>query len=209
MTSDERDDLQTLLRYLKTLADQTRLRLIGLVATQPRSVEELAALLDLTPATVSWHLGKLKEMELAEMRAEGTTHVYRLNGKGLGRINRLLGSPERVALWAEDVAGDAWERKVLGDFIHNGRLKEIPAYRKKRQVILRYLAGQFAEGETYPEKEVNAILQRYHPDSATLRRELVGYGVLGRDHGVYWRVAASEAPGEGEARPEQLEDEVR
>src|SRR5579871_3796148 len=95
--SEERDNLQTLLRYLKTLADQTRLRMIGLLATQKRSVEELAALLDLTPSTVSWHLGKLKELELAEMRAEGTTHVYRLNGKGLGRINRLLGSPERVA----------------------------------------------------------------------------------------------------------------
>jgi len=197
MSQEEHDELQTLLRYLKTLADQTRLRMIGLLATQKRSVEELATLLNLTPATVSWHLGKLKELELAEMHAEGATHVYRLNGKGLGRINHLLGSPERVALWAEDVEGDAWERKVLGDFIESGRLKEIPAYRKKREVILRYLAGQFAEGELYPEKEVNAILQRFHPDSATLRREMVGYGLLKREHGVYWRAATSEAADEG------------
>src|SRR5262249_28551765 len=89
------DEMQTLLRYLKTLADQTRLRLIGLLASQQRSVEELAAHVDLKPSTVSWHLGKLKEIELVEMRAEGNTHVYRLSGKGLGRINRLLGSPER------------------------------------------------------------------------------------------------------------------
>ncbi len=197
MSREEHDELQTLLRYLKTLADQTRLRMIGLLATQKRSVEELATLLNLTPATVSWHLGKLKELELAEMHAEGATHVYRLNGKGLGRINHLLGSPERVALWAEDVEGDAWERKVLGDFIQSGRLKEIPAYRKKRQVILRYLAGQFAEGQLYPEKEVNAILQRYHPDSATLRREMVGYGLLAREHGIYWRSAAPVRTAEG------------
>src|SRR5215813_10196704 len=102
--------MQSLLRYLKTLADQTRLRLIGLLANQQRSVEELATLLDLRPSTVSWHLGKLKEVELAELRAEGNTHIYRVNGKGLGHINKLLGSPERIALCAEEVAGDAWER---------------------------------------------------------------------------------------------------
>jgi DNA-binding transcriptional ArsR family regulator len=136
--------MQTLLRYLKTLADQTRLRLIGLLAAQKRSVEELATLLELKPSTVSWHLGKLKELDLVEMRAEGTTHVYRLNGRGLGRINRLLGSPERVALWAEDVEGDAWERKVLGDFLEYGHLKEIPAYRKKRPWLFSLSTPSFS-----------------------------------------------------------------
>src|SRR5512146_2005654 len=33
------DDLQTLLVYLKTLADQTRLRILGLLAAERRSVE--------------------------------------------------------------------------------------------------------------------------------------------------------------------------
>jgi hypothetical protein len=196
MTQHEPDDMQTLLRYLKTLADQTRLRLIGLLAAQQRSVEELAALLELRPSTVSWHLGKLKELELVEMRAEGTTHIYRLNGRGLGRINRLLGSPERVALWAEDVEGDAWERKVLGDFLEQGHLKEIPAYRKKRLVILTYLVRQFEHGRAYPEKEVNETLKRFHPDTATLRRELIGYNLMRRDHGLYWRT--DEAQGRSE-----------
>lgn len=205
MTQEEQTDLQTLLRYLKTLADQTRLRMIGLLASQKRSVEELAALLDLKPSTVSWHLSKLKELELAEMHAEGTTHVYRLNGRGLGRINHLLGSPERVALWAEDVPSDAWERKVLSDFVENGRLKEIPAYRKKRAVILRYLAGQFEEGRSYPEKEVNELLQRFHADSATLRRELVGYKLLQRERGIYRRIAAPQATDEASSPSEPEE----
>jgi hypothetical protein len=64
-------------------------------------------------------------------------------------------------------------------------------------VILRYLAGQFAEGKLYPEKEVNASLQQFHPDSATLRRELVGYGLLKREHGVYWRATTSGAADDG------------
>ena len=145
------DDLQTLLVYLKTLADQTRLRILGLLAAEKRSVEELATLLDLKPSTVSWHLARLKEIGLVEMRAQGNTHVYRMNGKGLGRINRLLAAPER-AVMIGDVEADAWERKVLRDFLAEGRLKEIPAYPKKRQIILRWLVTQFEPGVATPKK---------------------------------------------------------
>ena len=181
------DDLQTLLVYLKTLADQTRLRILGLLAAEKRSVEELAALLNLKPSTVSWHLARLKEIGLVEMRAQGNTHIYRMNGKGLGRINKLLAAPER-AIMIGDVEADAWERKVLRDFLEDGRLREIPAYRKKRRIILRWLATRFEVGRAYPESEVNEIIQRYHPDTATLRRELVGEKLMAREHGSYWRI---------------------
>lgn len=195
MTTEAVEDLESIVRYLKTLADQTRLRLLGLLATEKRSVEELATLLDLKPSTVSWHLNKLKELELVRMRAEGNTHVYQLNGKGLGRINKLLATPERVAVIAKDDE-DAWERKVLRDFLEEGTLREIPAYRKKRHVILRWLADQFEVGRTYTEAEVNAIIKRHHPDSATLRRELVGGEFMRREHGVYWRVVPVDADAE-------------
>jgi len=181
------DDLQTLLVFLKTLADQTRLRILGLLAAEKRSVEELAALLDLKPSTVSWHLARLREIGLVEMRAHGNTHVYRMNGKGLGRINRMLAAPER-AMMIGDVEADAWERKVLRDFLEDGHLREIPAYSKKRRIILRWLVTQFERGRTYPEKEVNEIIQRHHPDTATLRRELIGEKLMARENGVYWRL---------------------
>jgi hypothetical protein len=182
--------LQTLLIYLKTLADQTRLRILGLLAAERRSVEELAALLDLKPSTVSWHLARLKEIGLVEMRAQGNTHIYRMNGKGLGRINRLLAAPAR-AVMIGDVEADAWERKVLRDFLADGRLREIPAYLKKRRIILRWLVTQFEVGRVYPEHEVNETIQRYHPDTATLRRELIGEKLMAREHGMYWRIAPS------------------
>lgn len=182
------DDLQTLLVYLKTLADQTRLRILGLLANERRSVDELATLLGLKPSTVSWHLARLKEIGLVEMRAQGNTHIYRMNSKGLGRINKLLAAPERVVVIGDADAG-AWERKVLRDFVEDGRLSGIPAYRKKRQIILRWLATQFEVGRSYPEKEVNEIIQRHHPDAATLRRELIGEKLMARENGLYWRIS--------------------
>jgi hypothetical protein len=36
---------------------------------------------------------------------------------------------------------------------------------------------------------VNEIIQRFHSDSATLRRELIGQHFMQREGGVYWRVS--------------------
>jgi hypothetical protein len=92
-----------------------------------------------------------------------------------------------MASLVDDVEGDAWERKVLKDFFEGTRLKEIPASRKKRSVIIKWLANQFEPGVRYTEAQVNEIIERHHPDTAWLRRELIGEKYLQRDQGVYWR----------------------
>lgn len=188
--------IETLLRALKTLADLSRLRILGAVATQERTVEELADLLELKAPTVSHHLARLRELDLIQTRADGVTRWNSLNQAGIERLAKLLAAPEVVATAAAEVEGAAWERKVLRDFLDESeppRLREIPAQRKKRQVILRWLADQFAWERDYSEKEVNAILQRRHEDTATLRRELIGERLMARDGGRYWR---SEPPSE-------------
>jgi hypothetical protein len=58
-------------------------------------------------------------------------------------------------------------------------------------VILRYIAQAFEPGKRYSEKTVNQMLSRFHPDTASLRRELIGYHLLQRDKGEYWRTEES------------------
>jgi hypothetical protein len=189
----EPEAFQTLLRFLKAVAHESRLKLLGLLADREYSVGQLADLLALKEPTVSHHLAKLQELELVRMRVEGTTHFYRLNGETLQRLNRELFTPEQVASIADNVEGESWERKVLKTYFEDGRLTKIPDTRKKRDVILRWLATQFEEGVRYSEPQVNAIINHYHADSATLRRELVGGKLMQRENGVYWRVKA-DAP---------------
>ena len=185
---DEHQDLHTAVAFLKALADENRLRIVGLLAAREHSVDELAALLGLTAPTVSHHLTRLKRVGLLRMRPEGTTHLYALDGEALRQMNRAVLSRERIAALAEDVTADAWERKVLRDFLDGDRLKEIPASRKKRQVILKWLVDQFEPSVRYPEAEVNEIIKRHHPDAATLRREFIASKLMQRENGVYWRV---------------------
>jgi hypothetical protein len=191
------DDLQYLLTVYKTLADESRLKILGVLATRECSVEELAAILKLREPTVSHHLGKLRrDLSLVQMRTEGTAHLYRLNEQALRGIQRSGPTRERLASLADDLEGEAWERKVLRDFFEGERLKEIPASRKKRLVVLRWLVARFEPERPYPEVEVNAVLKRHHPDAATLRREFIGYGLMTRDDGIYRR--PNEGGGSGQ-----------
>ncbi len=181
-------ELQTLLRYLRALAEENRLKILGLLTEQEYSVRELADLLNLREPTVSHHLARLAELDLVRMRREGTTHFYSLNSEMLQHLGRDFLAPEKVASFVDDLEGDAWERKVMRTFFQGDRLVKIPESQKKRLVVLKWLAAQFEPGVKYSDREVNAVLTRYHPDYATLRRELVSNALLQREKGVYWRV---------------------
>lgn len=77
---------------------------------------------------------------------------------------------------------------MLKAFVDGVRLIKIPGSRKKRDVILEWLIQDFQPGVRYPEKELNEIIQRHHPDTATLRREFIATKRMQRRNGVYWRV---------------------
>jgi predicted transcriptional regulator len=183
--------MEYLLEFFKVLADEKRLQIVGLLARQDYSVEELAAILKLSSATVSHHLHRLSAAGLVEARADQHYHVYSLRLKTLRERSQQILSQETLQVTTETLDLDAYDRKVLRDYINaeSGRLKSIPRQRKKRQVILHYLLEQFESGRRYAEREVNEVIGRMHDDYATLRRELIANRLMARDEDVYWRIA--------------------
>jgi predicted transcriptional regulator len=183
-------DEPDLLRFFKALADATRLRIVGLLAREPTSVEALAAALDLRPSTISHHLARLSEAGLVAARVEGHFHVYALDLAALHAMTRQLASPAPLAADVEAVS-DAWERKVLATFRGpDGRFAKLPLQRKKLQVVLRHVLAAFEAGRDYTDREINDLLRRYSDDTATLRRGLVDYQMMGRvpDGSRWWVV---------------------
>lgn len=180
-------DIEEALRFLKVLADESRLKLVGILARRERSVGEMAEILGLKEPTVSHHLARLLEAGLVVRRAEGTAHFYRLETGVLERLSREMFATDQMQEIAAESGADAWEEKVLRTYLEGKTLSKIPQTRKKRDVILRWLATQFEWDRRYPEAEVNEVIQRHHPDSATLRRELVGAKLMDRENAVYWR----------------------
>lgn len=180
------NEFQTLLRFFKALGDESRLKIVGILAQEERSVDELAAMLNLKEPTVSHHLAKLREIGLVSMTPEGNRRRYKLETGGLRLLSKEILMEETVASVAASTTEDAWERKVLTTFFDGDQITQIPVSYKKRMVIARWLAGQFEPGRRYAEKEVNEIIKRHHPDFATFRREMVDAGIMQRDAGVYW-----------------------
>jgi predicted transcriptional regulator len=178
-----------LVAIFKALADANRLKIIGLLARQPYSVEQLAALLGLKAPTVSHHLTRLAQVGLVSARAEGYYSVYRLEEPALAKT-RLLFSKQDLTASLADVDMDAYDRKVVASFSRaDGRLRSIPAQRKKLEAVLRHVVKTFKTDRRYTEAQVNEILEQFHEDTATLRRELVGSKLLEREGGggKYWR----------------------
>ena len=181
---------EELVAFFKVLSDANRLKIIGLLAQQPYSVEELAALLGLKASTVSHHLSKLSKVGLVNAKADSYYNVYQLDKRALEEKSRSLFSQEKMTSCIADVDVDADDRKVVADFTRtDGSLKTIPAQRKKLDAVLRYVVKAFKVGKRYSERQVNEILGGYHEDTASLRRELVGAKLMLREGGggEYWR----------------------
>jgi predicted transcriptional regulator len=190
--SDMPDSTELLLEFFKTLADEKRLQIVGLLARKDYSVEELAAILELSSATVSHHLRKLAKTGLVQAQADQHYHVYSLQLAALHTMSQQILSTETLQETTEDLDLDAYDRKILRDYMKDGRLKSIPRQWKKREVILRYLENQFEPDRHYTEREVNEIISRTHEDYATFRRELIDTGRLAREREIYWRPQKSE-----------------
>jgi predicted transcriptional regulator len=187
---DEPNSSDELLFFFKALADPNRLKIIGLLAKEPLSVEQMAEMLNIHSSTVSHHLSRLTKVGLVSARAEGYYSIYQLETKALEQMAQRLLSKETVEAAAADVDLDAYDRKVLKSYLTaDGRLKDFPAQQKKLEAILRYVVQEFQPGERYSEKQVNEILARFNPDTARLRRNLVEFRLMDRQGGggEYWR----------------------
>lgn len=179
-----------LLSFFKVLADANRLKIIGILANQASSVEQLASILNLSASTVSHHLSKLTEANLVSAKAEGYYSIYSLNKEHLEEMSQNLLSREKLPDLAKDVDIDAYDRKVIRDYSNaDGSLKILPSQRKKMDAVLRYVVKAFKPGLRYKEKEVNEILLKYNEDYALLRRELFDAHYMDRKNGEYWLIS--------------------
>lgn len=178
-----------ILRLLKALAHESRLRLLGLLAQGPHSVQQLAAAVSISEPTASHHLAMLRDIGLVSRKVDGNTHWYGFEGDALKRLARTFLNREALAHLAGTPRVRGTPEAIVAIYLNaDGTLKEIPATRKKRHAVLGWLVRQFDESRRYPESEVNALLKARHPDCATLRREFIINRMMAREGGVYWRL---------------------
>jgi hypothetical protein len=178
-------DNLALLQFFKALADANRLRIVGLLARRPHSVDEIATVLELRPSTVSHHLSKLSGAALVRSEAQGHYHVYSLDLSSLHERARTLASSDELRELAPiEGVEDPFDRKVLATFLdESGQIAQFPIKRKKFDVILRYALRLFEDEGPWDEREVNRRLETLSDDTATIRRGLIDHGHMTRSAG--------------------------
>ena len=176
------------LKLFKGLADRSRLQILKSLLEEDMYVERLAQRLELTPATVSFHLKKLMDAGAVSSRREQYYTMYSINKEVFQcRILDILGEKSSDAQRQQEREA-RYRQRVLDSFFEYGRLKSIPAQRKKERICLDEIAKELELGRPYPERELNQVLLRFHQDYCTLRRDMISEGILRREEGLYTRL---------------------
>ncbi len=176
-------------KLLKVFADPLKLKLLAAICDESLPLHTLARTAGLSEAEAMRQISSLKEAGLLSETFADNGFRWQYQPKALFEALAALKQDAKPAVGEEWTAEEA---KVLGDFFVDGRLKTIPAQRKKKDIVVRYLASQFEFGRTYTEQEVNFKLLDYHEDYATLRREMVDTKLMRRENGIYERLPAEK-----------------
>ena len=176
------------INLFKCLADKSRLQILKSLAVEDMYVERLAERLGLTPSTISFHLKKLSDAGAVTAYKNQYYMMYSLN-KEIFQTS-ILEILQQVSDEAQKQAKrDAdYRQRVIDAFFEYGKLKSIPTQRKKERIILEVIAKAFDFDRIYSEREVNLIIADFHDDFCTIRRDMVGERLLGRNGMEYWRI---------------------
>lgn len=173
----------------KCLADRSRLHILRSLLQEDMYVERLAERLSLTPATVSFHMKKLEEAGVVRKYRDQYYTMYSVNkdllyqGSVLDLIRSASGDEDEQARRDE-----AYRQKVIDAFFEYGKLKTIPAQRKKERICLEVIVSAFEIGKVYEEQEVNEVILRYHEDYCTIRRDMISEKLMAREGTKYRRI---------------------
>ncbi|WP_404294166.1 metalloregulator ArsR/SmtB family transcription factor [Cytobacillus kochii] len=179
--------LNRIVAFHKTMGDPTRIRIVYLLSKGPLHGQAIAGKLGLTPPTITHHLHKLRDINLVYTRREKNTVYYYLNEKIILHqavtLEKIISQKEELEEMEQD---NAYRKKVLDAFIQtDGKLKSIPAQRKKKLIIFEHMVKGLKKGVKYEEKEINENIKNFHDDFATIRREFITNQYMYRENGIY------------------------
>ena len=185
-------DIALGMEIIKSLADESRLRIIHSLNEKAQYVEELANRLNLAGSTVSFHLKKLEAVGLVEKMKEQYYVVYHLKAEIFNLTLRDLISFPNLEEVVQTERIESYRVKVIKTFMRENKLLSLPVQNKKRLIILDEFLRMFEVGKTYPEKEVDKIINTSFDDHCTIRRLLVEEGMMARENQLYRRIENNE-----------------
>ncbi|MBG9450055.1 ArsR family transcriptional regulator [Cytobacillus firmus] len=178
--------LNRLVAFYKTMGDPTRIRIVFLLAKGPLHGQAIAGKLGLTPPTITHHLNKLREINLVYQRRDKNTVYFYLNESVLKQQSGVLAKlADKEEVKKMEELNSENQKVIENFFTRDGKLKNIPAQRKKKLMVFEHLIKGLKMGKKYQEKELNEYIKQFHEDYATIRREFIINHYMYRENGIY------------------------
>ncbi len=188
--------LNLLVDFHKAIADPTRIRILTLLSEGSLHGQALAGKLGLTPPTVTHHVSKLRDIGVIYERRDKNTIYFYLDKTTLERKSKaivdLVIKGERIDQKEGDIVEAIHDKRekerasvVRNFFTTEGKLKTIPAQRKKKLYVFEHMLVGLIIGKKYTEPEINEYIKKYHDDFATIRREFIVNHYMFRENSIY------------------------
>lgn len=178
-------ELDRSLATVKALGDRSRLLILNALLSGPQCVEELSTTLGLGASTISFHLHKLVQGGLVATRKDQYYSVYSLRPEIFTMSLRDMIAFDNPHQSQQSIRLVQDRQKIIDTFFSGGRLVKMPAQKRKRAIVLEYIARLFVPGKEYGEHEVTSIIEPVFPDYCVVRRLLIDDGYMVRSDGRY------------------------
>ncbi|MFT8322622.1 MAG: metalloregulator ArsR/SmtB family transcription factor [Bacillus sp. (in: firmicutes)] len=179
--------LDRLVAFHKTIGDPTRIKIITLLASKPWNGQALAGKLGLTAPTITHHLKKLREINVVYERRDKNTIYFYLNKSVIKQqaeaMTKLFQNERRDE--PMEISNEERAKVIQNFFTADGKLKNIPAQRKKKLMVFRHIISGLSTGKKYEEKEINEYIKQFFDDYATIRREFIINHFMYRENNIY------------------------
>ncbi|WP_445488599.1 DUF2087 domain-containing protein [Niallia sp. 03133] len=179
--------LDRLVAFHKTIGDPTRIKIISLLASKPWNGQALAGKLGLTAPTITHHLKKLRDINVVYERRDKNTIYFYLNKSVISQqadvLSKLFQNKQGGS--SMEISNEEKAKIIQNFFTADGKLKNIPAQRKKKLIVFRHIIRGLSAGQKYEEKAINEYIQQFFDDYATIRREFIINHFMYRENNVY------------------------
>lgn len=180
--------LDKVVAFYKTMGDPTRIRIVAILAKGPLHGQAIAGKLGLSAPTITHHLKKLRDIHVVYDRRVKNTIYFYLNESLINQQAKVFTELlEKKGEELEEMVESSIERqKIIENFFtKDGKLKNIPAQRKKKLIVFEHMIRGLKIGEKYEEKQLNEFIKQFHDDYATIRREFIINHYMFRENGIY------------------------
>jgi len=180
--------LDKIVSFYKTMGDPTRIRIVAILAKGPLHGQAIAGKLGLSTPTITHHLKKLREVHVVYDRRVKNTIYFYLNESLINQQAKVFTELlEKKGEELDEMVESSLERqKIIENFFtKTGKLKNIPAQRKKKLIVFEHMIQGLKMGEKYEEKQLNEFIKQFHDDYATIRREFIINHYMFRENGIY------------------------